>query len=367
MLAAKLISSLRADNPNNYFFGIGGPLMQEQGCHCLFSMHEISVMGVDQLLTRIGHILALRRRLRDFILQQRPAVFVGVDVPDFNLGLEVDLRKSGIPCVHYVSPTVWAWRGYRIHKIARAVDRMLTLFPFEAEFYRRHHIPVTYVGHPLACEIASMESVQVSREVLNLNVAQRLVAVLPGSRVSEVERLFPIFLATIKILAREFPGIRWLIPAVNQQMYSKMAVLCQQLAPQLSIDLRLGQSRRILNASDIALLASGTAALEAALLQTPMVVAYRVSSFTSLLVRIFRSVDYFAMPNHLTAQPVVPEFLQSRASPQRLSAAVRDLLSNRESRERQSLAFSILPELMQQPTNSLAADAVMQVASCAQK
>jgi len=361
LLAADLIRNLKAAHPACHFFGIGGPMMQAQGCDCLYSMNELSVMGLDQLLGRIAHILALRRRLRHFIVQQRPAVFIGVDAPDFNLGLEVDLRKNGIPCIHYVSPTVWAWRGYRVNKIARAVDRMLTLFPFEEAFYLRHHIPVTYVGHPLASEIATMESVQTSRSALHIDPAQRLVAVLPGSRHSEVERLFPVFLATINLLTREFPEIRWIVPAVDEPMYSRIKILCQQLAPQLSIDLRLGLSRRILNAADIALLASGTAALEAALLATPMIVAYKVSAFTAMLVRMFHTVDYFAMPNHLTARPVVPELLQSKANPQRLYAAVRDLLIDPKARQRQSQAFSSLPALMQQPTASLAADAVLEV------
>lgn len=361
LLAGNLIEHLKAEHPEWEFFGIGGPLMRAQGCRCLYSMDEISVMGLDQLLGRLPHILALRRRLRALIVEQKPAAFIGVDVPDFNLGLEVALRKSGIPCIHYVSPTVWAWRGYRIGKIARAVDRMLTLFPFEAEFYRRHRVPVSYVGHPLANEISAMESAESSRNMLKIDPGLKLVAVLPGSRSSEIEQLMPVFLDTIKILSREFPEVHWVVPAVNAAMYEKITAMWHQHAPEVLLDLRLGQSRKILNAADIALLASGTAALEAALLVTPMVVAYKVSAVTALLVRLTHTVDYFSMPNHLTERPVVPEFLQSQANPQRLGCALRTLLLESQARERQIQAFSSLPALMQQPTTRLAADAVREV------
>jgi len=367
VLAASLIHSLKVIHPECQFFGVGGPLMVSQGCQCLYSMDEISIIGIDQLLGRVHRILSIRRRLRARILELRPVVFVGVDAPDFNLGLEVDLRKAGIPCVHYVSPTVWAWRGYRIRKIARAVDRMLTLFPFEASYYQRHHIPVSYVGHPLADEISGMESVEHSRTALQLETGEKMVAVLPGSRHSEVEKLLPTFLAALTLLAKDLPRVRWYIPAVNSDMLSKIAGLHKQLAPELSLDLVLGQSRRILNAANVALLSSGTATLEAALLATPMVVAYRVSVLTAVLVRIFRSVDYFAMPNHLTKRPVVPEYLQSRVNPEALAGAVRELLTDEQSALRQRQAFASLPSLMKLETDSLAAEAVLEVVGMGQQ
>ena len=314
-LGSGLISAVRKELPDADFIGIGGPGMRAAGCNTLFDMERIELMGIDGLASKFLDILAIRKSLLRTYTQQPPDLFIGVEVPDFNISLEYRLKKANIPTMHYVSPTVWAWRGYRIRKIRKAVDHMLTLFPFEAEYYRRNAVPVTCVGHPVADQIQEPDRAG-ARQRLDLEAGRhnRIVALLPGSRKSEVQRLARILADSARELAKRYPGVLFVVPFASPAL----AELFYRLAGDLD-DLPLrgldGQSRDAMEAADVVVLASGTAALEAALLRRPFVVVYRVGGFAYWLIRRLRHVDHYAMPNHLLPEPVIPELIQQDATP----------------------------------------------------
>ncbi len=320
-LGAGLIEALRKQAPNLRLAGIGGPRMQALGAKSLFPMDSISIMGIDGLVRSLWHIIKIRRSLARFFVQDPPDVFVGIDVPDFNLGLEERLRRAGIPTVHYVSPTVWAWRGYRIHRIHRAVSHMLTLFPFEADYYRRHGIPVTFVGHPIADEIDEGNQTARARADLGLPADAPVVALLPGSRACELARHAELFVLTARRLHRHRPAVHFVAPFVSAETRGafEQALAGGDVLPLTMVD---GQSRHAMAAADVVLLASGTAALEAALLRKPMVVTYRTSLVMKWVVRLFSHVDHYSMPNNLLRRPLIPEILQDQALPENLAAAL---------------------------------------------
>jgi lipid-A-disaccharide synthase len=313
-LAAGLIRQLKETVPDVEIEGIGGPLMAREGAVIHHPMDTISIMGVDGLAKSLWKILRIRKAVHDRFVASPPDVFVGVDVPDFNLSLERRLKRAGIPTVHYVSPTVWAWRAYRIRKIRQAVDLMLTLFPFEADYYRERGVPVSFVGHPMADEIPGTVDRAAARAELGVD-AECVVALLPGSRISELKRLGPLFVdVAAKIQRSGRRDVQFLAPFISAATLEYFQDLVARKAPNLPVRLLQDRSRQVLAASDIALLASGTAALEAALHKTPMVVTYKVSWFTSVMVRLFARVSYFSMPNNLLEKPVVPELMQNRAT-----------------------------------------------------
>lgn len=362
-LAAGLVRSLRELVPDVEIEGIGGPMMAREGVRLLYPMDTISIMGVDGLARSLGKILRIRRQLRERFIASPPDVFVGVDVPDFNLGLERKLRRAGIPTVHYVSPTVWAWREYRVRKIRRSVDLMLTLFPFEADYFRARGVPVSFVGHPLADEIPERIDRRAARAALGID-ARRVVALLPGSRSSELNRLGALF---IDVAARlHAPGDRdicFLAPFINAATRECFERLLAARAPQLPVRLLESQSREVLAASDVALLASGTAALEAALHKVPMVVAYKVSWFTSLMVRMFARVRHFSMPNHLLDEPIVPELMQGNATVERICAAMERYLGDETLRTETERTLGRIPRMLRQGANERAAREIVAVAA----
>lgn len=361
-LGAGLVHELLRYRPDAEFHGICGPRMQSLGLQSMFPMESISIMGVDDLLTSIRQILRTRRQLERFFLRNRPDVFVGIDVPDFNLGLEAKLRRHGIRTVHYVSPTVWAWRGYRIRKIRRAVDHMLTLFPFEADYYRRHNVPVTYVGHPIADEIDEHIDVGAARRRLGIDHAALVVALLPGSRVSELKRLGKIFIESANELKQRYPEAEIIAPMANEYTLRYFSGLVETWG-RAQIRIVTGQAREVMTAADVVLLASGTAALEAALLRKPMVVAYRVSAFSSYLVRLFAHVKHFSMPNNLLDEPLVPEFMQDQATVTNLVNAVATYLDEPLSRAAVAARFLEIWRSLRCGANQRAAEAVLSVAS----
>lgn len=304
--------------------------MRDAGCEISFEMDSIGLMGLDDLLTRGIGILRIRSRIGKQFISDPPDVFVGIDVPDFNLPLESRLRKSGIKTVHYVSPTVWAWRGYRIHNIRRAVTHMLTLFPFEAEYYRRNDVPVSYVGHPIAEEIDQPDRQGARRRLgLEIGSGQMLVALLPGSRRSEIDHHARLFAESARLLSDGNPDLRFALPFASLSVRQRFMELVGDLGD-LPIDLFTGKARQVLDACDVAILASGTAALEAAMLERPHVVTYRVSSVTWWLFRILRHVKYYSMPNHLLPRPEVPELMQKDATPRKIAEAVCRLIADRK-------------------------------------
>lgn len=361
-LASGLIRALKEHVPDVHIEGVGGPMMAREGVRIVYPMDTISIMGVDGLARRLWKILRIRADIHDLFIREPPDVFIGVDVPDFNLTLEEKLRCAGIRTVHYVSPTVWAWREYRIGKIRRAVDLMLALFPFEADYYRRQNVPVAYTGHPLADEIPEYIDRGAARAALGVE-AERVVALLPGSRVSELKRLGGLFVDVAARLHRsDVSGIQFLAPFVSTETLAHFRGLVEQRAPDLPVRLLEGQSRQVLAASDMALLASGTAALEAALHKVPMVVTYKVSWFTSIMVRMFARVRYFSMPNNLLDDPIVPELMQHHATVDRVCREMDRYLGDEALRRSTEQALGRIPRMLRCGANGKAAREVLRVA-----
>lgn len=333
LLGADLMAALREGCPQLRFSGIGGPAMQAQGLVSLAPLERLAVMGLVEVLRHLPGLIQLRRQLYQQITAHPPLAFIGIDAPDFNLGLERRLKAAGIPTVHYVSPSVWAWRPWRVKKIARAVDLMLTLFPFEAAFYQNHGVPVRYVGHPLADAIPlEAPDPAAARFALKLPddwMDAPLVALLPGSREGEVTRLGPLFLATAHELYQRRSDLRFLLPAATPRLHERLTQLHTAHAPDVPLILTQGQSQTVMAAADVVLLASGTATLEAMLLKRPMVVAYRVAPVTAWLARRLVKIPHFALPNLLAGRALVPEFIQDAATVENLGTAVLGWLEDR--------------------------------------
>lgn len=361
ILGAGLIRSLRKRYPGARFVGIGGDEMIAEGFHSLVPMERLSVMGLVEVLGRIRELFRIRARLLDYFFTNRPDVVIGIDSPDFTLAIERRCREAGIPSVHYVSPSVWAWRQKRIFKIAKSVNLMLTLFPFEARFYEEHQVPVAFVGHPLADRIAMEPDTLAARQNLGLDADKPVLAILPGSRGGEVERLGTLFLEAARWLQARRPDIQLVIPCVNRDREKQVQALAQSLAVKLPVTLVRGRSREVMEASDVVLLASGTATLEAMLLKKPMVVGYRLSNFSYKLLSRLVKVSWVALPNLLAKKELVPELLQDDATPEALGAAVLERLENEQERERLHLAFSELHETLRQGADERAAAAISEL------
>jgi len=361
ILGADLLKSLKNRFPNAEFIGIAGPLMQAEGMHSLAEMDKLSIMGFDGLRKSLREILAIRRHLIRYLIDNPPDVFIGIDAPDFNLTVEEQLRATGIPVVHYVSPTVWAWRKYRIHKIRRAVDLMLTLFPFEKEFYQQHNVPVEFVGHPLAAEVSPKKMDLMYRGKFVMG-KQSLVAVLPGSRTSEIKKLGPLFIDVMRELNAE-DDMQFIIPTATPKLRRLLEDYLEDNDAAFIHLVAGSESRRAMSASDMVLLASGTAALEAALLAKPMVVAYKLSWLTYLFAKATTTVKHASMPNHLLDEPIVPEFLQLDASKAKLVKAVRRYMHDEDLREQTSQKLAEIHPQLAYDSSELAVDAIEQMLS----
>ena len=361
ILGADLLKSLKQRFPKVEFIGIAGPLMQAEGMHSMAEMDKLSIMGFDGLRKSLREILTIRRQLIRYLIDNPPDVFIGIDAPDFNLTVEEKLREAGIPTVHYVSPTVWAWRKYRIHKIRRAVDLMLTLFPFEKAFYEKHDVPTEFVGHPLAAEIQpnKMDLTYRSQFVAD---KQSLIAVLPGSRTSEIKTLGPLFAEVMRELNAE-DGLQFIIPTATP----KLRRLLEDYLETSDIDfvhlVDGSDSRRAMSASDMVLLASGTAALEAALLAKPMVVAYKISWLTYCFVKATTTVKHASMPNHLLPEPIVPECMQLDATKVNLVKEVRRYMQDDGLREQTSQKLAEIHPQLAYDSSELAVDAIEEMLS----
>lgn len=363
LLGAGLIAALKERYPHAQFVGVGGPAMISQGLESWTPLERLAVMGLVEVLRHLPELFRLRRQLVERLLAEPPAVFIGIDAPDFNLGLERRLRVHGIPTVHYVSPSVWAWRPWRVRKIARAVDLMLTLFPFEAAFYERQGVPVRDVGHPLADEIPLYSDGGEARQALGLAwpAGTRVVALLPGSRMGEVSRLGPLFLETACGLFARRPDLYFLMPAATPQIHEFLAALRSTQAPSLPLTLMQGHSREVMAAADVVLLASGTATLEATLLKRPMVVAYRVAPVTAWIARRLVNISYFALPNLLAGRELAPEFFQEAATATNLGAAVLHWLDNATAGAALAAEFAALHVQLRRDASRQAAAAVTEL------
>ena len=360
-LAAGLIEELKARRPASRFVGIGGPKMARAGCELLYDMERIGIIGLDGLLTKLPGIFQIRRRLlKRFTTEgERPDIFVGVDAPDFNLSLARKLKRGGITCVHYVSPTVWAWRGYRIRKIRRSIDHMLTLFPFEADYYQRHRVPVTCVGHPVADEISEPDRAAARRR-LGLEDGL-LIALLPGSRRSEIRRLGGVFMEAARRILERRPEARFVLPFAGEAAAAEFRKTAGDTGdlPLHTLD---GDSRAALEACDLAILASGTASLEAALLRRPHIVVYKLATLSYWLMRRLRHVDYYSMPNQLLPTPMVPELIQSRASAGNIASQADALLCDASRVADLERHFAALHRTLKLNANARAADTVLSLA-----
>lgn len=318
-LGSSLIAALKKHYPDCQFIGVAGPKMQAEGCESLYPIESLSVIGIGAILKRLPQLLKMRRELANQLIESGADLFIGIDAPEFNLGLEQMLKDEGMRIVHYVSPSVWAWRRKRIFKIKDCVDLMVTLFPFETAIYEEHHIPVTCVGHSLAYEFPMEPDVTSARVALGLNEQDKVLAVMPGSRMSEIDHLGQLFLEIAANMQRHYPGMITLIPAANERTKSQMEKFIEGMEEPPEIRCILGDAKQIMTASDVVLLASGTAALEAMLLKKPMVVAYKVSWFSYQIYKRMISLEYFSLPNLLAGHELVREFIQADAEVEPIS------------------------------------------------
>lgn len=364
LLGAGLISALRQAVPGVRCEGVAGTAMQAAGCESLGDADTLAVMGLIEPLRRIPQLLKLRRSLVRHWRDRPPDVFVGIDAPDFNLGLERQLKERAIPTVHYVSPSVWAWRQGRVRKIGAAADRVLCLLPFEKAFYDRHDVAAEFVGHPLADRVPKSVDARVARAALGI-ASERVVTLMPGSRLSEVSRLGPTFIEAARILQLRFPGLVFVTPLATAATHDLFASQLAAAGMQASFTLVMRQSEQAIIAGDTVLLASGTAALETALLCRSMVAAYRLAPLSYFLARSLRlvKVRHFTLPNHLTDEPLVPEFLQAAANPQALAAAIAGLLENPSRRQMIEKTFATLRDQLARNASVRAAQAVLTLAS----
>ncbi|WP_439861276.1 lipid-A-disaccharide synthase [Pseudomonas sp. MBLB4136] len=354
ILGVGLMQALKARHPRVEFIGIGGPRMEAEGLKSYFPMERLAVMGLVEVLGRLPELLARRRRLLRDLIAARPDVFIGIDAPDFNLDLELKLRRAGIKTVHYVSPSVWAWRQKRVLKIRQGCDLMLTLFPFEAQFYDAQQVPVRFVGHPLADAIPLDADRAAARLALDLPVDGPVVALLPGSRGGEVARLGALFLDAASRLRALRPGIRFVLPSASPE---RRAQLEQMLVGRdLPLTLLDGRSHEALAACDAVLIASGTATLEALLYKRPMVVAYRVAPLTYRILKRLVKSPYISLPNLLAERLLVPELIQDAATPEALAQHVAPLLGDGEV---QTESFDLIHRALRRDASAQAADAVL--------
>ncbi len=359
-LASHLILALRRHLPDARFYGIGGPKMESAGFEAWWSAEKLAVRGLVEVLKHLREISRIRRRLKRRLLKERPDVFVGIDAPDFNLGLEAKLKRRGIPTIHYVSPTIWAWRSGRIKKIARAVSHMLTLFPFEAPLYSARGVPVTYVGHPLADMIPLEVNQLDARERLGLPEAQLIFALLPGSRQSELDYMAEVFVDTAKLLHARYPEAQFLVPLISRETRVRFeAAVRRREAGELPLKLLFGHAHDALAACDAVLATSGTATLEAALHKRPMVVCYKVSALTAALVRRMKTTPYTALPNILAGRFVVPELLQEDATAENLAQALANQIADTRSGERLMRIYDRMHRSLRQDTAEKAAQALL--------
>ena len=362
LLAAHLIAALKARRRGMLFGGIGGPRMAAQGFQSEFPMEKLSVRGYAEALRSFSEIMGIRRRLARALLEERPDLFIGVDSSDFNLGLERRLKEAGIPAIHYVSPSVWAWRRWRVRRIVRSVSHILVMFPFEAPLYEKAGVPVTYVGHPLADLIPLEPKKEEARAQLRLPSGRLIVALLPGSRRSELKYMAEAFILAAHRFRQEVHDVHFVCPTVTRatrDMFEQ--ALHQHSRTDLPLTLLFGHSHEALAAADLALVASGTATLETALFKTPMVIAYRQSAVSWALMRSMLYLPYVGMPNILAGERLVPELLQDQATPAALAAALLALLRDSVGRKRQIERFHEFHHLLRQNTAEKAADAVLGV------
>lgn len=353
ILGSGLMRALKARHPDVRFIGVGGPLMEDEGLVSYFPMERLAVMGLVEVLGRLRELLKRRKELIQTLIAEKPDVFIGIDAPDFNLTIELKLRQAGIKTVHYVSPSVWAWRQKRVLKIREGCDLMLTLLPFEAKFYEEKGVPVRFVGHPLADTIPLEADRQAARTALGLGEGP-LVALMPGSRGGEVERLGALFLDAAERLRERVPGVRFVSPCANPSRRVQLEQMLQ--GRDLPLTLLDGRSHEALAACDAVLIASGTATLEALLYKRPMVVAYRLAPLTYWILKRMVKSPYVSLPNLLAQRLLVPELLQDAATSDALAQTLAPLVTDGT---QQTDSFDRIHRTLRRDASNQAADAVL--------
>jgi lipid-A-disaccharide synthase len=362
-LGAHLMEALQARYPNIEFFGIGGPCMEARGFESLVPQEKLAVRGYVEVLKHLPELLRIRKDLRKHLIKARPDVFVGIDAPDFNLPLEARLKQAGVPTVHYVSPSVWAWRPERILKIGRSVSMMISLFPMEPPLYTKAGIPVAYVGHPLASEIPMETDRETMREQLALPKDAPIFALLPGSRLSELDFMAPIYIETARLLLKRFPAAQFVVPLATRATHDRFDEILTRLKGwELPIRKLFGHAQMAIIASDVVLVTSGTATLEVALCKRPMVISYKLSTLTYLMVKRKLRSAHVGLPNILCERGVVPELLQRDARPEKLAAEIERIYLDKDYQEELETVFGELHQRLRQDTSELAANSVLQVA-----
>ncbi|AIN64715.1 TPA: lipid-A-disaccharide synthase [Providencia stuartii] len=359
ILGAGLIRALKAQVPDARFVGVAGPLMQAEGCEAWYEMEELAVMGIVEVLGRLPRLLAIRKDLTERFTQLQPDIFVGIDAPDFNITLEGKLKSKGIKTIHYVSPSVWAWRQKRVFKIGRATNLVLAFLPFEKAFYDRFNVPCRFIGHTMADAIPLHVDKTAARQRIGIPEEGKCLALLPGSRHSEVEMLSADFLKTAKILQQHFTDLHIVVPLVNQKRREQFEAIRQQVAPELAVHMLDGQGRDAMIAADATLLASGTAALECMLAKCPMVVGYRMKPFTFWLAKRLVKTPYVSLPNLLAEKEIVKELLQEECQPEKLAQQLIPLLEGGEQVEQLKATFLQLHQLIRCDADKQAAEAVL--------
>lgn len=353
VLAAGLIAQIKKRVPDAHFYGIGGEQMQAQGFEALYPMDSIALMGVESVLKDLRNILNIRRTLLKVILADKPDCFIGVDVPDFNLSLEKNIKANGIKVVHYVSPSVWAWRGYRIRKIKHAIDHMLTLFPFEKKYYDQHAIPATFIGHPTADKAIAI------REQANTQAREHTIALLPGSRRAEVSSLLPIMLDAARRIHTRYPGTQFILPFASEQLKNQYTAMIEQSA--LPIEVSLQQSGEALVRAKLSIVASGTAALEAMIYGSVMVVVYKLGWISYLMYSLFKHVEHFSLPNQLLIQAEIPELSQKQVTAENIYQQTCKFLDDPARMLRLEQEFAQVSQTLHKNTDVCAAQAVLKL------
>ena len=361
ILGAGLIRALKEKHPDIRFVGVAGPLMQAEGCEAWYEMEELAVMGIVEVLGRLPRLLHIRRDLTRRLTALKPDVFVGIDAPDFNIPLEGRLKRAGIRTIHYVSPSVWAWRQKRVFKIGRNTDLVLAFLPFEKAFYDKFQVPCRFIGHTMADSIPLQPDKQAARERLSLPTDALCLALLPGSRSAEVEMLSADFLKAAQLLREKYPALEIVVPMVNARRREQFETIKQQVAPELVLHLIDGQARDVMIASDASILASGTAALECMLAKCPMVVGYRMKPFTYWLAKRLVKTEWVSLPNLLAGRELVRELLQEECQPQQLAEVLEPLLHPGAEREALLSTFTELHQQIRWDADQQAAQAVLEL------
>lgn len=330
ILGSGLIRFMKLKFSNISFIGVAGSLMLKEGCKTWYKSEECSAIGIIEIFWKIPKLLRVRSDLVNRFIRLKPDIFIGIDSPDFNIFLEKKLKKNGIKTVHYVSPSIWAWRENRIFEIKKAVDLMLVIFPFEKKIYDRFNIPCCFIGHSTADNIPLIPNKIAAQKQLNLEKGYQYLSVLPGSRYAEVKMLTPIFLRTLQIIKQDFPNLKILLPIAHENLLDLFKTIFHKMSSKLSLEIVNGNSKTVMMASDVALLASGTATLECMLAKCPMVVGYKINPITYFIIKKMIKVNFISIPNLLANRELVKEFIQSSCKPDLLSSAIKFLLVNKK-------------------------------------